>query len=72
MIKTPFRDVELKEPSAVLCSLPISTHLPFLFQTDLLNMKRVIVYGGQGGLGQVLVSHLKGKGYWIVSGKHIK
>jgi hypothetical protein len=42
------------------------------FQIDFLNMKRVIVYGGQGGLGQVLVSHLKGKGYWIVSGKHIK
>ena len=31
-------------------------------------MKRVIVYGGQGGLGKVLVSHLKQKGYWIVSG----
>jgi hypothetical protein len=49
--------------------------LPFvqLVVSDrLLNMKRVIVYGGQGGLGQVLVSHLKGKGYWIVSGKHIK
>jgi nucleoside-diphosphate-sugar epimerase len=31
-------------------------------------MKRVIVYGGQGGLGQALVAHLKQKGYWIVSG----
>jgi len=30
-------------------------------------MKRVIVYGGQGGLGKALVSHFKEKGYWIVS-----
>jgi hypothetical protein len=29
------------------------------------------VYGGQGGLGKALVSHLKEKGFWIVSGTNV-
>ena len=28
---------------------------------------RVIVYGGKGGLGTVIVSHFKSKGWWICS-----
>ena len=28
---------------------------------------RVLIYGGRGGLGSVLVSHFKQKGWWICS-----
>ncbi len=28
---------------------------------------RVIIYGGCGGLGTVLVSHFKAKGWWVCS-----
>ena len=29
--------------------------------------QRAIVYGGRGGLGNVIVDHFKGKGWWICS-----
>ena len=29
---------------------------------------KVIVYGGCGGLGRVVVEHLKAAGYWVLSG----
>ena len=28
---------------------------------------RVLIYGGRGGLGSVLVSHFKQKGWWVCS-----
>jgi hypothetical protein len=29
--------------------------------------KKVLIYGGKGGLGTVLVSHFKSKGWWVCS-----
>lgn len=29
--------------------------------------QRVLIYGGRGGLGTVLVSHFKSKGWWVCS-----
>ena len=28
---------------------------------------KVLIYGGRGGLGTVLVSHFKSKGWWVCS-----
>ena len=29
--------------------------------------KKVLIYGGRGGLGNVLVSHFKSHGWWVLS-----
>ena len=32
-----------------------------------MSAKKVLIYGGRGGLGTVLVSHFKAKGWWVCS-----
>jgi nucleoside-diphosphate-sugar epimerase len=32
-----------------------------------MSSKKVLIYGGRGGLGTVLVSHFKAKGWWVCS-----
>ncbi len=50
-----------------------NTNFPIYFEINLISTetrmssKKALVYGGKGGLGTVLVSHFRSRGWWVCS-----